>query len=57
MEPTLDQVRKELADASLPTAAPDDFGRSAQLKHRQNELPQLSSRLTQGQPVHDRASG
>ncbi|MGD2044376.1 MAG: hypothetical protein PVJ28_12050 [Acidimicrobiia bacterium] len=57
MEPTLDQVRKELADASLPTAAPDHFGRSAQLKHRQNELPRLSSRSTQGQPVHDRASG
>ncbi len=58
MEPTLDQVREELAHIhdellELPT---DDFDRRAQLKSRQNELRQLSARLVEGLPLHDAAT-
>ncbi len=55
MEPTLDQVRQELADIhdqllALPT---DDFQTRTDLKERQNELRQLSAKLVEGQALHD----
>ena len=55
MEPTLDQVRHELANIheellSLPA---DDFERRAELQSRQNELRQLSAELVEGLPLHD----
>ncbi len=55
MEPTLDQVRQELADIhdellALPT---DAFDRRSLLKDRQNELRQLSYQMVEGQPLHD----
>lgn len=58
MEPTLDQVRQELADVhdellSLPAS---DFDRRAQLKDRQNELRQLSHEMVDGKPLHDAAA-
>lgn len=57
MEPTLDQVRQELADIhdellALPT---DAFDRRSRLKDRQNELRQLSHKMVDGQPLHDAA--
>ena len=57
MEPTLDQVRQELADIyeQLLATAPDDYEQRAKLKDRQNELRQLSRRLIEGQPLHSRA--
>lgn len=56
MEPTLDQVRDELAaihDELLDLPA-DDFNRRAELKDRQNELRQLSHSLADGLPLHDK---
>ena len=58
MEPTLDQVRQELADIhdqllALPTEAFDERSR---LKDRQNELRQLSHQLVDGQAMHDAAA-
>ena len=55
MEPTLDQVRQELAGIyeellELPT---DDFSRRSELRTRQHELRQLSARLVEGEPLHD----
>lgn len=55
MEPTLDQVRHELAAIhdellSLPV---DDFSRRSALKERQNELRQKSRELAEGLPMHD----
>lgn len=58
MEPTLDQVREELAgihDELLQIPA-DDFDRRAELKSRQNELRQLSASLVEGLPLHDAAT-
>ncbi len=57
MEPTLDQVREELAGIhdeliELPT---DAFGRRAELKSRQNELRQLSHQLAEGTGMRDPA--
>ena len=57
MEPTLDQVREELADIhdellALPT---DAFDRRSRLKDRQNELRQLSHKMVDGQQLHDAA--
>ncbi|MEE8407921.1 MAG: hypothetical protein V3S32_12335 [Acidimicrobiia bacterium] len=57
MEPTLDQVRQELADIhdeflALPT---DAFDRRSRLKDRQNELRQLSHKMVDGQQLHDAA--
>lgn len=57
MEPTLDQVRQELADIhdellALPT---DAFDRRSRLKDRQNELRQLSHQIVDGQALHDAA--
>lgn len=56
MEPTLDTVRRELADIhdellSLPT---DDFARRSALRERQNELRRLSHEMIDGEPLHDR---
>jgi hypothetical protein len=56
MEPSLDAVRQELADIhdrllSLPV---DDYASRSALKDRQNELRQLSHRLIEGEPLHDR---
>ena len=57
MEPTLDQVRQELADIhdellALPT---NDFDQRSRLKDRQNELRQLSHQMIDDQPLHDAA--
>jgi len=58
MEPSLDTVRRELADIHdrLLALPPDDFTERSRLKDRQNELRQLSHRLIDGQPLHDRAA-
>lgn len=58
MEPTLDQVRQELADIhdELLALPKDDFGRRSELKDRQNELRQLSHQLVDGQSMHDAAA-
>lgn len=56
MEPTLDEVRDELAaihDELLDLPA-NDFDRRAQLKDRQNQLRQKSHQLADGMPLHDR---
>lgn len=55
MEPTLDQVRQQLADIhdELLTLPADDFSRRTQLRDRQNELRALSHRLVEGKPLHD----
>ena len=55
MEPTLDQVRHELAEIhdellALPT---DAYDRRSHLKDRQNELRQLSAQLVEGEALHD----
>ncbi|MDH3189602.1 MAG: hypothetical protein OEM39_03045 [Acidimicrobiia bacterium] len=55
MEPTLDQVRHELAsihDELLELPA-NDFARRSALKERQNELRQKSRELAEGLPLHD----
>lgn len=55
MEQNLDQVRQELADIhdELLILPSDAFDRRAQLQGRQNELRQLSSKLVEGQQLHD----
>lgn len=55
MEPSLDEVRSELADIhdQLLALPPDDFAGRSALKERQNELRQLSHALLEGQPLHD----
>jgi hypothetical protein len=55
MEPTLDEVRHELAaihDELLAIPA-TDFGRRSELKERQNLLRQKSRELAEGLPLHD----
>jgi uncharacterized protein YhaN len=57
MEPTLDQVREELAAIhdellSLPAT---DFSRRSALKERQQELRKLSHELAEGLPMHEKA--
>ena len=55
MEPTLDQVRHELAsihDELLELPA-YDFARRSAVKERQNELRQKSRELAEGLPLHD----
>jgi len=57
MEPTLDQVRQELADIhdqllELPT---DAFDQRSRLKDRQNELRQLSHQIVDGRSMHEAA--
>lgn len=58
MEPTLDQVRQELADIhdQLLALHTDAFDQRSRLKDRQNELRQLSHQLVEGQPMHDAAA-
>lgn len=55
MEPTLDQVRQELAEIheQLLLLPADDFSRRSDLRERQNELRQLSHKLAEGRPLHD----
>lgn len=55
MEPTLDQVRQELADIhdELIALPADAFDRRSELKDRQNELRQLSAKLVEGEALHD----
>lgn len=55
MEPTLDQVRQELAEIyeELLELPADDFARRAELRSRQHELRQVSARLVEGEPLHD----
>lgn len=58
MEMNLDQVRTELAqihDELLQIPA-DDFARRVELQERQNELRQLSRKLIEKEPVHNRAA-
>jgi hypothetical protein len=56
MEPTLDQVREELAAIhdELLELPVDDFGRRSALKDRQQELRQLSHEMAQGLPMHNK---
>lgn len=55
MEPTLDQVREELAGIhdQLLALPRDDFAARADLRIRQEELRQLSHKLAEGQQLHD----
>lgn len=58
MEPTLDQVRDELAaihDELLELPA-NDFTRRTELKDRRNTLRQKSHELAEGLPLHDKAA-
>ncbi|REK17495.1 MAG: hypothetical protein DWQ40_09255 [Actinobacteria bacterium] len=56
MELTLDQVREELATIhdQLLALPVDDYAARADLKERQQELRQLSAKLAEGLPLHDR---
>lgn len=56
MEPTLDQVREELAAIhdELLSLAGSDFDRRSALKTRQQELRQLSHEMAEGLPMHNR---
>jgi hypothetical protein len=57
MEPTLDEVREELAaihDELLALPA-DDFSSRSALKERQQELRKLSHELAEGIQMHDKA--
>ena len=56
MEPTLDQVREELAAIhdELLTLPVDDYNRRSALKDRQQELRQLSHEMAEGLPMHNR---
>ena len=58
MEPTLDQVRQELADIheELLALPADAFGRRSELRDRQHELRQLSAKLVEGEALHDAAA-
>ena len=58
MEPTLDQVREELAAIhdELLTLATDDFAARSSLRERQTRLRQLSYELAEGLPLHDKAA-
>jgi hypothetical protein len=58
MDPTLDEVREELADIheKLLAAPRDDFSTRADLRARQSELRQLSHELAEHQPMHDAAT-
>ena len=55
MEPTLDQVRQELAEIHdrLLALPADEFAERAQLRSRQNELRAMSRQMVEGQPLHD----
>lgn len=55
MEPTLDQVRLELADIheELLGLPKDAFARRAELRSRQTELRRLSHELAEGLTVYD----
>lgn len=55
MEPTLDEVRQELAEIyeQLLDLPKDDFERRAQLRSRQHELRQKSHELADGVATHD----
>ena len=57
MEPTLEDVRRELTDIheELMTIPHDDFERRAELRDRQHELRQLSAKLIEGQRLNDPA--
>lgn len=57
MEPTLDQVRQELADIhdELLALPSDAYDQRSRLKDRQNELRQLSHHLVDGRSMHDAA--
>jgi len=56
MEPTLDEVRDELAAIhdELLGLPGDDFDRRAQLRDRQIQLRQKSHELAEGMPLHDK---
>ncbi len=56
MEPTLDQIREELAtihDKLLALPA-DDFAARSELRERQTQLRQRSYELAEGLPLHDK---
>lgn len=56
MEPTLDQVREELAAIhdDLLALPVNDFDRRSALKDRQQELRKLSHEMAEGLPMHNR---
>jgi hypothetical protein len=56
MEPTLDQVREELAAIhdDLLALPVDDFGGRSALKERQQTLRQLSHEMAEGLPMHNK---
>jgi hypothetical protein len=58
MEPTLDQVRMELAEIheQLLETPRDDFATRADLKERQEALRQKSHELAEGKSMHDAAT-
>lgn len=58
MEPTLDEVRLELAGIhdQLLTLPADDFVARVDLRERQNELRALSANLVAEREVHDAAA-
>lgn len=55
MEPTLDEVREELARIhdELLDLPVDDFDRRSILQERRNKLRQMSHEMVEGQPLHD----
>jgi hypothetical protein len=57
MEPTLDEVREELASIhdELLALPADDFSSRSALKERQQELRKLSHELAEGIQMHDKA--
>lgn len=56
MEQNLDQVRTELAEIhdQLLELPADAYDKRSELKDRQNELRQLSRKLIEGEPLHNR---
>jgi hypothetical protein len=56
MEPTLDQVREELASIhdQLLALPVEDFGGRSTLKDRQQELRQKSHEMAEGLPMHSK---
>lgn len=55
MEPTLDQVREELAaiHEEMLVLPSDAFARRAELRSRQNDLRRLSHEMAEGTTLHD----
>lgn len=56
MEPTLDEIREELAAIhdKLLALPEDDFAARSELRERQTQLRQRSYELAEGLPLHDK---